>query len=82
MADAPGIAGSRQPEEEGCFLCMNDFEVSFFVRINNTGGPVDVWAVEGINDEACHATKRVSVRAKAHPTHPAELVPPRPDARR
>ena len=51
MADAPGIAGSRQPEEEGCFLCINDFEVSFFVRINNTGGPVDVWAVEGINDE-------------------------------
>jgi hypothetical protein len=51
MADAPGIAGSRQPEEEGCFLCMNDFEVSFFLRINNTGGPVDVWAVEGINEE-------------------------------
>jgi hypothetical protein len=51
MADAPGIAGSRQPEEQGCFVCMNEFEVSFFVRGNNTGGPVDVWAVEGVTED-------------------------------
>jgi hypothetical protein len=51
MADAPGIAGSRRPEEEGCFVCMDEFEVSFFVRGNNTGGPVDVWAVEGVKEE-------------------------------
>jgi len=50
MGEVPGIAGSRRPEEKGCFVCMDEFEVSFFLRINNTGGPVDVWAVEGIND--------------------------------
>jgi hypothetical protein len=51
MADAPGIAGSERPEEEGSFVCMNEFEVSFFIRGNNTGGPVDVWAVEGVEEE-------------------------------
>lgn len=30
---------------------MNEFEVSFFVRGNNAGGPVDVWAVEGITED-------------------------------
>jgi hypothetical protein len=48
MAAAPGIAGSRRPEAEGCFVCLDEFEVSFFLRINNTGGPVDVWAIEGV----------------------------------
>ena len=51
MADVPGIAGSEWPEEEGSFVCINEFEVSFFVRVNNTGGPVDVWAVEGVEEE-------------------------------
>jgi hypothetical protein len=30
------------------FLCRDEFEAGFFVRINNTGGPVDVWMVTGI----------------------------------
>ena len=33
------------------FLCRDEFEADFFVRINNTGGPVDVWAVAGIEEE-------------------------------
>lgn len=51
MGSAPGIAGSTAPEEQGIFLCRDDFEADFFVRINNTGGPVDVWAVDGIEEE-------------------------------
>lgn len=51
MAAAPGIAGSLRPEEEGCFVCVDEFEVSFFLRINNTGGPVDIWAIEGVEED-------------------------------
>jgi hypothetical protein len=49
MAAAPGIAGSREPEQPGCFLCVDEWETDWFVRMNNTGGTVDVWAVEGID---------------------------------
>ncbi len=31
------------------FLCMDEFAVGFFVQMNNTGGPVDVWVVTGID---------------------------------
>jgi hypothetical protein len=51
MLDARGIAGSRRPELDGVFVCVDEFEVDWFVRMNNTGGPVDVWAVDGIGDE-------------------------------
>jgi hypothetical protein len=51
MGAAPGIAGSRMPEEEGVFLCRDEFEVAWFVRMNNTGGPIDVWAVTGIEED-------------------------------
>jgi hypothetical protein len=51
MGTAPGIAGSPAPEEEGVFLCRDDFEAGFFVRMNNTGGPVDVWAVTGVDEQ-------------------------------
>jgi hypothetical protein len=51
MGAAPGIAGSSLPEEAGVFLCRDEFEAGFFVRINNTGGPVDVWSVTGIDDQ-------------------------------
>lgn len=49
MGAARGIAGSRTPEIAGIFLCTDELEVDWFVRMNNTGGPVDVWAVEGID---------------------------------
>jgi hypothetical protein len=48
MAAARGIAGSDSPEQQGCFLCLDD-EVEWFVGMNNTGGPVDVWAVDGVD---------------------------------
>jgi len=49
MGAACGIAGSREPEVEGIFLCRDESEVAWFVQMNNTGGPVDVWAVTGID---------------------------------
>lgn len=49
MADAPGIAGSQRPEVAGCFLAFDEFDAAFFIRMNNTGGPVDLWAVDGID---------------------------------
>lgn len=48
MGAAPGIAGSRRPEVEGVFLCVEQLDADWFVRLNNTGGPVDIWAVEGV----------------------------------
>jgi hypothetical protein len=51
MGAARGIAGSTVPEADGVFLCRDEFTASFFVRINNTGDPVDVWAVSGIDEE-------------------------------
>jgi len=51
MEAARGIAGSRSPEQQGCFLCLSENEVAFFVRMNNTGGTVDVWAVDGVKQD-------------------------------
>jgi hypothetical protein len=50
MGAAPGIAGSAAPEADGVFLCADEFEARFFVQMNNTGGPVDVWEVTGIDE--------------------------------
>ena len=50
MRDARGIAGSRVPEQQGCFLCIGEFDADLFVRMNNTGGPVDVWEVLGVRE--------------------------------
>jgi hypothetical protein len=50
MGAAPGIAGSTRPEERAVFLCRDAFEAQFFVNLNNTGGPVDVWEVTGIEE--------------------------------
>ncbi|WP_237421583.1 hypothetical protein [Gordonia sp. SID5947] len=50
MGLARGIAGSMQPEQEGCFLARGERECHWFVRMNNTGGPVDVWQVKGVDD--------------------------------
>ncbi|MEE4540352.1 hypothetical protein V2S66_00025 [Streptomyces sp. V4-01] len=50
MGAAPGIAGSARPEAEGVFLCRGE-ETEFFLRINNTGGPVDLWSVDGVDEE-------------------------------
>ena len=50
MDFAVGIAGSRSPEQNGLFLCQYEEDVEYFVRMNNTGGPVDVWSVEGVDN--------------------------------
>ncbi len=51
MGAAPGIAGSPTPEVEGCFLCEDEDVAAWFVRqINNTDGPVDVWAVDDVDE--------------------------------
>jgi hypothetical protein len=49
MGAAPGIAGSRRAEVEGCFLAEDEWEAQYFVEMNNTGGAVDVWAVDDID---------------------------------
>jgi len=43
MHSAPGIAGAQQPEVAGLFVCLGEWEDDWFVALNNTGGPVDVW---------------------------------------
>lgn len=50
MSAASGIAGSRSPEQAGCFLCGSVHEVEWFIRMGSTRGPVDVWEVEGIDE--------------------------------
>ena len=52
MGAAPGIAGSRHAEQNGCFLALDEDEVRWFVRMNNTGGPVDIWAVRDVDRSA------------------------------
>jgi hypothetical protein len=49
MTTSPGIAGSREPEVDGIFVCPDTFTVDFFVGLNNTGGPVDVWAIDDVD---------------------------------
>ena len=46
MGAARSIAGPRYAEVDGVFLSRDEFEVEFFIMINATGGPIDVWAVE------------------------------------
>ena len=49
MGPARGIAGSRVPEQAGVFLAPDRWTTDYFVEMNNTGGPVDVWEVHGID---------------------------------
>ncbi|WP_206425993.1 hypothetical protein [Nakamurella antarctica] len=50
MSLASGIAGSCEPEADGIFVVPDYFTAEFFVRMNNTGGPVDVWAIDGVDE--------------------------------
>jgi hypothetical protein len=47
MGAAPGIAGSRSPEEEGVFLAIDDWDVKWFAEMGLEAGheSVDVWVV-------------------------------------
>ena len=48
MTGARGIACNLSPDGDGVFLCEDEAEADYFVEMNNTGGPVDVWAVDGV----------------------------------
>lgn len=48
MSVARGIAGSHSAEVEGCFLAVSEWEADYFIELNNTGGPVDLWRVDGV----------------------------------
>ena len=74
MGAARGIAGSWQPEVDGCFLA--DTEVfEYFVRMNNTGGPVDVWEVSGVDvADLVDAPSGYSYRPRAVPPTQLRLV--------
>ncbi|WGL53645.1 hypothetical protein P5P86_07375 [Nocardioides sp. BP30] len=52
MSVARGIAGSVAPEVEGCFLATDEWEAEYFLEMNNTGGPVDLWGVDGVDPAA------------------------------
>jgi hypothetical protein len=49
MGETRGIAGSNRPGEEGCFPCRDRDEADWFVAMNNTGGPVDIWAIDNVD---------------------------------
>ena len=51
MGVARGIAGSTRPEAQGVFLSSAQWDVDWFVRMNKTGGPVDVWRVDGVDSD-------------------------------
>lgn len=49
MGAAQGIAGSVKPEVEGCFVCVDgDLDAGWFIQMNTTGGPMDVWEIQGV----------------------------------
>jgi hypothetical protein len=44
-----GYRRKHHPEADGIFLSTEDWDVDYFVRMNNTGGPVDVWQIDGVD---------------------------------
>ena len=51
MGAASGLAGNIEAEADGVFLCETEL-VEFFIRINSTGGPVDLWEVRDVDPQA------------------------------
>ena len=51
MRAARGLAGSELAEQQGCFLCRGESEVEFFLHFTGPETALDVWAVEGVDDE-------------------------------
>lgn len=84
MGVARGIAGSRRPEQEGCFL-GDSGDVDWFVNMNNTGGPVDVWEIVDVelDDLVTSPENYFYVTAVITPDRMRLVrrdLPPRPDA--
>ncbi len=51
MSDMRGIAGSTSPELEGIFVCRGRDQADRFLRMNNSGGPADVWAIANVDEK-------------------------------
>jgi len=51
MAEARGLAGSGRPEVDGIFLAPDLGTARWIVRLNNTGGAVDIWSVDGVDPD-------------------------------
>jgi len=82
MGAARGIAGSLAPEEEGVFLCRDEFEAGWFAQMNNTGGPVDVWEVTGVDEDQLITTgSGFSYFPASIPRGQVTLASPPPDDR-
>lgn len=77
MGAARGIAGSGQPEVEGVFVCLDQSTVDFIVRINNTGGTVDVWAIDNAEEgELVDTPNGFGFLPRRVPPQDLELVQP------
>lgn len=65
-------------------LCLNEFETEWFVKtINTTGGPVDVWAVDGVDEkDLVESPGRPLVTATGHAITPTRLSRARVDPAR
>jgi hypothetical protein len=49
MGAVGNVAGGSLPEQEGIFVCEDYEGVEYFSRMNGTGGPLDVWAIDGFS---------------------------------
>ncbi len=84
MGDARGIAGATRPEVQGVFLCVDVSEAQWFIQMNNTGGPVDVWEVTGIETRELVVSPNGGHQYIERPIPPAQVsllapdLPPKP----
>jgi hypothetical protein len=76
MGAAPGIAGSVNPEVEGSFVCVDgELDAEWFIQMNNTGGPVDVWEIHGVgSDELIEAANGFMYLPRKVPPEDVTLV--------
>jgi hypothetical protein len=75
MGLAPGIAGSRQPEEDGIFLVNDEFSVEWFAHMGLEGEheSVDVWAVTLTDDPEIDEETEYPLIAKPIPPEAIRL---------
>jgi hypothetical protein len=75
MREARGIAGSDIPEQEGIFVCHSEVEAEFFLMSNNGDGPLDLWAVEGVEEaELIESPEHFYFVARSIPASQVSLV--------
>ena len=75
MGEARGIAGSDVPEQEGIFLCDSEDEAEFFLMFNSGDGLLDLWAVEGVQqDELIESSEHFYFVVRSIPASQVSLV--------